>query len=711
MSTFLVRPSNTEKEAFRAKLTATSLLSLKLKPGDLCTIRQEDGLGQDVGRPKYAIAWENSGSGMKDNIVQTSKFLQELHSLKLGDKVVIERANETMVDANVVQLRPKNSVELTKRRREFWEHFAELTVGSTYDYVAETQKLSFKVGPDLQEFEVADPGAGGVGIGRITADTSFSIGGTTPSLKPRTAIGGLRAQVLKLQKICERLLKPRITAATGPFQGVLLYGSKGVGKSLLIDHLASATWETVVRWKPGTKTPSFKGSCLVIVGQSDLSSAQTGLKPAIRELEDLFRAAKGKPCLIVGEARHPNDVDSRLRSRGTFSIELEIPIPSAKQRQLILLALRGELSQPDDATIEMMAQKTHGYVGADLGALLRTTLELASERTPGDATGTMPATEPISDETPAFDLAFTDAPEEGPRQDWTVTAEDVSQALTEIRPTALQEIFLETPSTRWDDIGGQHTTKQLLSNAVTRPIQLADKMAKFNLRPKKGVLLYGPPGCSKTLLVRALANEAGLNFLAVKGAELISMYVGESERATREIFSKARAASPSIIFFDEIDAIATRSRSGSDLNVLTTLLNEMDGFEDLRSVFIVAATNKPESIDPALMRPGRFDNVVYIPPPDLEARKEIFTKQFSLSSYQSTQRGVEDDVWYFAEKTAGFSGAECVGICQAAAELALDTDRDFYRFQDVEEAIRTTPRSITPEMLAGFESWNEARMR
>jgi AAA family ATPase len=220
--------------------------------------------------------------------------------------------------------------------------------------------------------------------------------------------------------------------------------------------------------------------------------------------------------------------------------------------------------------------------------------------------------------------------------------------------------------------------------------------------------------------VRALATEAGVNFLAVKGAELISMYVGESERATREVFRKARAAAPTIIFFDEIDAIASRGKTGgsssSDLNVLTTLLNEMDGFEELKGVFVVAATNKPAQIDPALMRPGRFDSVVYIGPPDREARREIFEKRLARVEYRGrgddadADTDTDADAEEFAAATEGFSGAEVVAICQSAGERAFDAGRRHYVYDDVVEAIKTTPKSITRAMLFEYESWKNARM-
>lgn len=235
-------------------------------------------------------------------------------------------------------------------------------------------------------------------------------------------------------------------------------------------------------------------------------------------------------------------------------------------------------------------------------------------------------------------------------------------------------------------------------------------MRRLNVNSKKGVLLYGPPGCSKTLIVKALATEAGLNFLAVKGAEILSMYVGESERSLREIFRKARAARPSIIFFDEIDAIASRRSSTSQggVNVLTTLLNEMDGIEELRNVLVIAATNKPDVLDPALMRPGRLDNILYIGPPDFDARKEILRIWSSKSVVHS-----EVDLDDLASRTEGYSGAEIVSICETAGDAALDEEEDTGREQEVqwrhfEYALSQVRRQITDEVLQEYERWRNA---
>jgi AAA family ATPase len=716
MSTFLLRPSNSEKEAFRIKLTAASLLGLRLKPGDLCTVRLASELDNNdetrqrtMQSAKYAIAWDVSGTGMKDGIVQMSKFLQDLYGFKLGDKMVVGRCDEKLEDAGVVKVRLRTragQAPMDEDEMKFWMYYLKLKAAEMHECVAEGQILTSKVAKETKEFEVCDVGASGIRIAKVGDGISFDFideesAATGVNFKA-TGIGGLTKEVEEMQKLVSRLLSPRISLHYSPVQGVLIYGAKGVGKSHFTSQLAASGWSSVIRWTPGAKIPKASRPTLILIDQLDMPASQGASRSLLRELDQLFTTFKGSPCMIVGETRHPNDVDVYLRSEGKFSVELEIPIPSAMQRKDILLAIRSSDTSPSDDFLQQVAERTHGYVAADLKALLRRILELASESEP-TPNGTSTPSEPPS------------IPQ------WPPSQSHLDTALTQIRPSALQEIFLETPSTRWTDIGGHHALKHQLINAVTRPLHSAARMAKLGLRAKKGVLLYGPPGCSKTLLVRALANEAGLNFLAVKGAELISMYVGESERATREVFRKARAAAPSIVFFDEIDAIASRKGGGSsgELNVLTTLLNEMDGFEELKGVFIVAATNKPDRIDEALLRPGRFDNVVYVGAPDEETRREIFLKQFQTSSYVSAwpsegpaeAQNLADEASGWASKTGGFSGAEVVAICQTAKEYALDEERDHWNGMDVEKAIAVTPKSITKEMLEGFETWNAARMR
>ncbi|KIW81259.1 hypothetical protein Z517_04284 [Fonsecaea pedrosoi CBS 271.37] len=705
MSNFIVRPAGADKDPFRIGLTAVSMLSLKLKSGDICELRGADGDNTN-GKRKLAVAWQGLGPGMKDSIVQTSRLLQEAYGFKLGDKVTISRWPHPLPSplSVTVQKVPGGQPDTDTTDSKSWSKQIASKISPTGEYMVVSQRLhcvlpnkSDKAG--AAEFVVKDVGVPDSLFARVTRDTTFRVVSSETSDQPVTIVfepkhlGGIQSQIAQVQDIVSDLCNPVAKhhfQAYEPVQGLLLYGAKGTGKSALITALADCAWPAVRSWTPGTEIYASPDPCLVLVRPEYIikGSGASSSSTVSSELDLMFERIKGSPTLVVAETRHPNDVDERLRTEGRFAAEIELPIPSALQRKEILLALRGEDSIPGDELLQEISERTHGYVGVDLRALLRVTIHLASKHLPTAETAEGDGGSPM-----------------------VIESADLETALQQVRPSALQEIFLETPNVRWSDIGGQHEVKRQLHNAVERPLRFADRMKKLRLQPKKGVLLYGPPGCSKTLLVRALATEAGLNFLAVKGAELISMYVGESERATREVFRKARAASPSIIFFDEIDAIASRGRSGggSDLNVLTTLLNEMDGFEELRNVFVVAATNKPQNIDPALMRPGRFDNVVYIGPPDAEARREIFHKR--LEGVYDSPDSLEDDVREFANATEGFSGAEVVAICQTAGENAFDADRDIIVSDDVRKAIEKTPKSITREMLLEFEMWNAARMR
>ncbi|OAP60123.1 hypothetical protein AYL99_05125 [Fonsecaea erecta] len=694
MSTFIVRPAGADKDPFRIGLTAVSMLSLKLKSGDICELRGTDG---NNAKRKLAVAWPGLGPGMKDSIVQTSRLLQEAYGFKLGDKVTISRWSHPLQNSLSVTLQKVGDPPDLDTDLKSWSKQIASAISPAGEYMVVSQKLHYPLkadGAEAVEFVVKDVGVPDSLFARVTKDTAFRIV-TSETLDQPVAIdfrlkhlGGIQEQIADVQDIVRDLCFPiakQHFQAYEPVQGLLLYGAKGTGKSAFIAALAECEWPTVLYWKPGTEIYASSEPCLVIVRPEHLIKSPNNSSTLISELDSLFQRIRGSPTLVVAEARHPNDIDERLRTEGRFAAEIELPIPSALQRKEILFALRGKDRVPTDDLLQEISERTHGYVGVDLKALLRVTIRLASKNSPPCGA------------------------EDNENPQLVVQSADFESALQQVRPSALQEIFLETPNVRWSDIGGQHEVKRQLHNAVERPLKFADRMKKLRLQPKKGVLLYGPPGCSKTLLVRALATEAGLNFLAVKGAELISMYVGESERATREVFRKARAASPSIIFFDEIDAIASRGKSGSDLNVLTTLLNEMDGFEELRNVFVVAATNKPQNIDPALMRPGRFDNVVYIGPPDVEARKEIFHKR--LDGVYESPRSLDDDVREFASLTEGFSGAEIVAICQTAGENAFDADREVIVSDDIRRAIETTPKSITREMLLEFETWNAARMR
>lgn len=535
-----------------------------------------------------------------------------------------------------------------------------------------------------------------------------------------------------------------------PVQGILIYGPKGTGKSLLVERIADCAWTQIIRLsvedlRSQAATEAFDtaaGPCLFILSDLESNSPSSSSINQAVWVRQLFDTIHDTQALVIAEVRHPNNVDESLRAISRFGSEIEISVPNAIERHQILRSIRDSSDQPSDDLLDYIATRTHGFVGADLFALLQSSLKIARDRQEklmdvgqklnnieigGDEYDEKATNEreekqyeynekrPIPTPEKSHSLRQNASPgTNSPKsqEPLMIVLEDITKALAKIRPSAMQEIFLERPNVHWSDIGGQHEIKDRLQLAIEEPLKMADTMAHFNLTPEKGVLLYGPPGCSKTMLVKALATEAGLNFLAVKGAEIVSMYVGESERSIREIFRKARAASPSIIFFDEFDAIASNRKS--ELKVLETLLNEMDGFEELRNVFIVAATNKPEAIDPALLRPGRFDNIVYVGLPDLDTRKGIIQLWFDKSVVVVDDWDLVDaddttPAGALAALTDGFSGAEIVNICQNAGRFAMRGKRDHIAWADLMKALQGQPHGVSKDMLERYERWGEDR--
>lgn len=282
-------------------------------------------------------------------------------------------------------------------------------------------------------------------------------------------------------------------------------------------------------------------------------------------------------------------------------------------------------------------------------------------------------------------------------------------AFRQVRPSAMREVSIDVPKVRWEDIGGNAVIKQKLKQAVEWPLKHPEAFQRLGIRPPKGILMYGPPGCSKTLVARALATESGLNFLAVKGPELFSKWVGESEKAVRQVFQKARAAAPSIVFFDEIDALAARRGSGGDDSgssvsdrVLTQLLTELDGVETLKDVVMVAATNRPDMIDKALLRPGRIDRIVYVPLPDKNAREEIFKIHLN-----DTPLGDDVVMGDLAENTEMFSGAEITALCREAALMALQEDIESNEVlrRHFDEAFRAVKPRTSRELIEMYRKY------
>ncbi len=396
--------------------------------------------------------------------------------------------------------------------------------------------------------------------------------------------------------------------------------------------------------------------------------------------------------IVIGATNRQNALDPALRRPGRFDREIEIGIPDTMGRHEILQIHTRNMPLAKDVDLKRLAGITHGFVGADLAAL-----------------GRESAMKSLRRYMPQIDLQQERVPEEI-LEKLEIIMDDFMNAFREVTPSELREVYVEIPNVKWNDIGGLEGIKQELVEAIEWPLKYSDRFKRLGIKPPKGVLLYGPPGCGKTLLAKAVANESESNFITIKGPEIFSKWVGESERAIREVFRKARTAAPVIIFFDEIDSIAPMRGGGSGSDsmvterVISQLLTEMDGLIGLENVVIVGATNRPDIIDPALMRPGRFDRLLYVPEPDRGTRLQIFkihTKEMPLAK--------DVDVERMATETDGYAGSDIEAICREAGLMALREDPDakevtMKHFAAGKAKVRPT---IVEDMKKYYKAWEE----
>ncbi|GAU23482.1 hypothetical protein TSUD_81640 [Trifolium subterraneum] len=396
----------------------------------------------------------------------------------------------------------------------------------------------------------------------------------------------------------------------------------------------------------------------------------------VSQLLTLMDGLKSRAHVIVmGATNRPNSIDPALRRFGRFDREIDIGVPDEIGRLEVLRIHTKNMKLSDDVDLERISKDTHGYVGADLAALC-TEAALQCIREKMDLID-------LEDETIDAEILNSMA----------VTNEHLHTALGTSNPSALRETVVEVPNVSWEDIGGLENVKRELQETVQYPVEHPEKFEKFGMSPSKGVLFYGPPGCGKTLLAKAIANECQANFISVKGPELLTMWFGESEANVREIFDKARQSAPCVLFFDELDSIATqRGNSSGDAGgaadrVLNQLLTEMDGMSAKKTVFIIGATNRPDIIDPALLRPGRLDQLIYIPLPDEDSRHSIFK-----SCLRKSPVAKDVDLRALAKYTQGYSGADITEICQRACKYAIRENIE----KDIEQERK---RKETPEAM------------
>jgi transitional endoplasmic reticulum ATPase len=493
-------------------------------------------------------------------------------------------------------------------------------------------------------------------------------------------IGDLEEVKERIREIVEIPMRhPELFKHLGiePPKGVLLYGPPGCGKTLLAKALANEIGayfiaingpeimskfygESEARLREIFEEAEKNAPSIIFIDELDAIAPKREEvvgeveKRVVAQLLTLMDGLKERgKIIVIGATNRIDAIDPALRRPGRFDREIEIPPPDKRARKEILLVHTRDVPLADDVDIDALAEITHGYTGADLAALVKEAAMSALRKF-------------LKSEN--IDLNKPIPPEK--LATLKVTKNDFLEALKVVHPTLMREVFVEVPEVRWSDIGGLDEVKQQLREAVEWPLKYPEVFEKMGIRPPRGVLLYGPPGCGKTLLAKAVATESGANFIAIRGPEVLSKWVGESERAIREIFRRARQVAPAVIFFDEIDAITPmrgqRHDSGVTDRIVNQLLAEMDGITMLKNVVVIGATNRIDIIDPALLRPGRFDRVIYVPPPDRRARLEILkvhTRKVPLAS--------DVDLEKLAELTEGYSGADLEALVREAVMLAL----------------------------------------
>jgi len=560
------------------------------------------------------------------------------------------------------------------------------------------------------------------GIVKVTNETKLTIlNEPAPEGKglPRTTyedVGGLQEEIQRVREMVELPLRhPELFQRLGiePPKGVLLHGPPGCGKTLIARAVANESeanffsingpeimskfyGESEARLREIFQQAQQNAPGIIFIDELDAIAPKreevTGEveRRVVAQLLALMDGLSGRGnVIVIGATNRPGALDPALRRPGRFDREIEIGVPDKHGRyDIVQIHTRG-MPLAHDVDLKKLSDMTHGYTGADVSALGRETamkslrrylpqINLEEERIPPNVLEKM-----------------------------EVTMEDFTNAYKEITPTAMREVYIEVPTTRWEDIGGLEAVKEDLKEAVEWPLNTPEIFVRLGIKPPKGILLFGPPGCGKTLLAKAVATESAANFITVKGPEVFSKWVGESEKAIREVFRKARMAAPAIIFFDEIDSLVPKrgagfSDSGASERVISQLLTEMDGMVSLEDIVIIAATNRPDIVDPAILRPGRFDRLIYVPEPDEKSRVQIFklyTKDMPLAKNVDTAS--------LAALAKNHSGADISALCREAGMFALkkDINAKEVTLSDFEEARKRVGPSVTPDMEKWYKSF------
>ncbi len=685
-----------------ARLDPEDMRTLGVEVGDVVQIR---GKRATVARAMPAYV-EARGKG----IVQVDGLIRSNAQVGLDEKVAVTKVPAR--PAAGIVLAPLSLMRATQRERDT-RYIARLIEG--LPLVRGDRIRANLFGTLSQEFTVLETAPEGPVV--IQPTTSLRIrqaeGQEEAAKVSYEDIGGLNKEIQRVREMIELPLKyPEVfeRLGIGAPKGVLLHGPPGSGKTLIARAVAGETdahflavsgpevihkfyGESEAKLRKIFEEAERHAPSIVFLDEIDAIAPKRETvvgeveKRVVAQLLALMDGLRSRgQVIVIGATNLPNLLDPALRRPGRFDREIAISIPDRKGRREILEIHTRGMPLAEEVDLEELADITHGFVGADLEALCREAAMVALR-------AILPRIE--------FDIGAI--PYET-LMELRITREYFFEALKEVEPSALREIAVEVPDVRWEDVGGLSAVKEELVEAIEWPLKYAALFNHAKAKPPKGILLHGPPGTGKTLLAKAVATQSRANFISVKGPQLMSKWVGEAERGVREVFKKAKQAAPSIIFFDELDALAPRrgfgDASGVAERVISQLLTELDGIEELRGVVVLAATNRLDMVDPALLRPGRFDLLIQLPLPDATARLEIF---------RAHTRGkplAEDvDLALLARETEGLTGADIEAICRRASMLAIREYLEAHAGQSTPPfpgfAIRRDHLRLAMERIAG----------
>ncbi len=700
-----------------ARLDPDTLLHLKLSPGDIIEIEGAETTAAKV--------WRADRQDWNTDTIRIDGFTRQNADVGIGERVEIRKAEAEKADKLVLAPPEEASVQ-----------FGSDAAGMVKRQILKRPVVARDIVPVMSSTNhpfMRSPGQAipliavetePEGVCLVTEDTEVELREEPISGFERTGggityedIGGLENEIQRVREMVELPMKhPQIFQKLGiePPQGVLLHGPPGTGKTLLAKAVANETsasffsiagpeiiskyyGESEQQLREIFEDAKEESPSIIFIDELDSIAPKredvTGEveRRVVAQLLTMMDGLEGRGQVIVIAATNRVDaVDPALRRPGRFDREIEIGVPDEVGREEILKIHTRGMPLSDDVNLSTLADDTHGFVGADIESLTKEAAMRALRRY-----------------LPEIDLDEEDIPPSLIDR-MIVKRRDFKGALSEVEPSAMREVLVELPKVTWDDVGGLTDAKDNVKESVEWPLNQPEKFRRMGVEPPAGVLLYGPPGTGKTLMAKAVANETNANFISVRGPQLLSKWVGESEKAIRQTFRKARQVAPTVIFFDELDSLAPgRGQSGGNNvseRVVNQLLTELDGLEEMEEVMVVAATNRPDIIDPALIRSGRFDRLVQVGQPDIEGREQILKIHT-----QDTPLAADVSLRELAERTDGYVGSDLANIAREAAIEALREDDDaedvgMSHFRQAMENVRPT---ITDELMDYYDQVEE----